>query len=95
MNAQSPGKVKFVNDIWVTAYYDGLYVIGRTYMHAKTGYVSIVTELATTEEIPWDDLTNIKALSIKGQEKPASKAQPKRKRLSRMFMEEFMDINLN
>jgi hypothetical protein len=92
---QTGNKTKFIPDIWITARYDGLYVIGRTFELADKRYASVVSELSTIEEVPYEDLEDIKALKITHTQPSGKQSSVPTKKLGKMFMTQFLGMHLN
>jgi hypothetical protein len=90
-------KTKFINDIWVTGYYEGLKVIGRTYMFREQQMVAIVTEISTINDIQFSELQEVKALAItaSGSAQPVKRKPILAKGLARQFINNMNISNLN
>ena len=88
-------KAKFTTDTWITGKLDGLYVIGRTYILRDKQMVCVVSELATTTDISFNDLEDIKNLTITGQSIVTKKPYKPGGGLATKFMSEMTKTNFN
>jgi hypothetical protein len=86
-------KSKFTKDVWITGRHNGLYIIGRTYVLRNTQMVAILTELATTVDVPYSEITDLSNLTITHR-KPAQRPVSEPRTVTG-FVPDLIKINLN
>ena len=68
MKTHSSTKYKFVNAIWITGKFNDESVLGRTCINNGLNSVAIITESGSLLLIPFDEVKDLKKLSIIGRD---------------------------